>query len=789
MSSNIKGLNIEIGGDTTKLGDALKGVQTKIKTTESSLRSVNQMLKFDPSNSDLLSQKQQLINKELDEQKQKLEILKTAQSQLPAEVDKTSAEYITLEQQIQMCETRIQTLQTQQNTLPASVQAAGVKFKEVGDTVSEIGEKVKGVGEDLTKKVSAPIAAAGTAAVTAFNSVDAGLDVVTQKTGASGKSLESMQTIAKNLFTSMPIEIGDAGAAVGEINTRFGLTGDSLENLSRKFLEFSELNNVDVSSSIDNVQKSLSAWGLDASHAGEILDGLNYTAQQTGVDVNTLTTGLYQYSGVFSQLGLSAGQAITFMGQLEKSGTDVNAAMAGLQKAMTNAAAEGKPLNEALDELQTNFDNAGSDTERMTMLTDLFGARAAGKMLPALKDGSLSFKDLSDSCKLAGDSVHDTYEEVEKDGKGDYTKAMNQFKVTLSDVGKVLQDTLRPIIEEATAKLKEFAKWWKNLDPGIKNFIVKAALVVAAIGPIIVVIGVIVTSIGNIIGAIGGTITIVGKLIPILAGITPQMAAIGIAIAAIILVIQNWGTISKAVGDVINNVIASIVTTFHSWQTWFDSWWVGVNTWFANAEITVWNAITGILNGVWNILSGVPGMVYSYVSGAITGAINTIGSYVEGVRSAVTNVIETVKSVIGNLYNDAVTWAQDMLQGFIDGIKSNLKGVKDAASGVANKIKSVLGFSLPEDGPLSDADTYMPDFIQLMTRGIEKNKPALLSQVDALAAEMKEGIGAVSASANSQQSINLNASFVATMDGKAVTDVVTKQVTKNVTAANAYKGR
>lgn len=81
MANRIKGITVEIGGDTTKLQTALKGVNGQIKNTQSALRDVEKLLKLDPHNTELLSQKQKLLTQAIGETKEKLATLKTAAEQ------------------------------------------------------------------------------------------------------------------------------------------------------------------------------------------------------------------------------------------------------------------------------------------------------------------------------------------------------------------------------------------------------------------------------------------------------------------------------------------------------------------------------------------------------------------------------------------------------------------------------------------------------------------------------------------------------------------------------------
>ena len=162
------------------------------------------------------------------------------------------------------------------------------------------------MGASLTKGVTAPIAAIGAASLAAFNEVDSGLDIVAQKTGATGEALESMNQIVKDLATEIPTDFETAGAAVGEVNTRFGLTGQALDDLSAKFIKFAQLNDTDVSTSIDNVSSVMNAFGMDASEAGSMLDALNATGQSTGIDMDTLSGLLSSNAAQLKAMGLTA---------------------------------------------------------------------------------------------------------------------------------------------------------------------------------------------------------------------------------------------------------------------------------------------------------------------------------------------------------------------------------------------------------------------------------------------------------------------------------------------------
>lgn len=76
MARRIQGITVEIGGDTTKLQNALKGVNGQIKSTQSQLKDVNKLLKLDPGNTELLAQKHKLLAESVGETKEKIGNLK-----------------------------------------------------------------------------------------------------------------------------------------------------------------------------------------------------------------------------------------------------------------------------------------------------------------------------------------------------------------------------------------------------------------------------------------------------------------------------------------------------------------------------------------------------------------------------------------------------------------------------------------------------------------------------------------------------------------------------------------
>lgn len=700
MANRLKGITVEINGDTTGLDKALKNVNKTIKDTSSQLKDVNKLLKLDPGNAELMAQKQRLLTDAVSETRDKLQALKEASVQANEALSKgdiSQAQYDALQREIIATEQSLKDLEKQAEQSSVAMQ----KIAATGENLKNLGSKVTGVGTALTKGVTAPIVAIGAASTAAFNEVDAGLDIVVEKTGATGKALEEMQDIVKNMATEIPTDFETAGAAVGEVNTRFGLTGDALEELSTKFVKFAALNDTDVSSSIDNVSSVLNAFNMSTEDAGAMLDVLNSVGQSTGLSMDELSSRLYTNAAQFQELGYDAAQSAQFLGMVEMAGVDTSAAMMGLKTAMKNATADGITLEQSMANFTAVMSSNASETEKLQAAYDMFGSRAGGALYNAFQSGKISLEDLQASMTDFAGNVDSTFEGT-LDPIDKWQMALNSLKVAGAEIGATLYEVLAPALEVVTSAVKSFAEFWSGIPEPMQRVIVTIGLIAAAVGPLLV-------AIGSVISAVGTIMT----LVPALSGALTALKGVFIAL--------NAAMAANPIGIVIVAITALVAAFLYLWNNCeaFRDFWINL---FEKVKEVVSKAVEAVKNFFTKMIEGIKervGKIKETIVGGFTAAIDFITS----------------------LPRKALKWGKDIIEGIVRGIKSMIGAVKNAVSSVANTIKSFLHFSTPDEGPLKDYASWMPDMMKGLAEGISSNTGLIDKAIAGVASSIQDGIG------------------------------------------------
>ena len=728
MADRIKGITIEIDGNTKGLSQSLKTVNKDLKSTQSQLKDVEKLLKLDPHNVTLLGQKMQLLGKEINQTKDKLSQLKSVQDQMEQGLRNGTVsveQYQAWQREIIETENELKRLQEEIKNVPTAVEANMAKASEAmmdfGNKVSAVGEKVTALGDTMTKTVTAGIVAGATASVKAWQEVDGAMDDLIKRTGATGATLEEYEGIVNSIATTVPSDFNTIAQAVGQVNTRFDVTGDVLQELSTSFIKFADLNGTDVVSSIDTVSSMMKAWNLDANRTVEVLNLLNGVGQNTGISVNTLSDLMQNNALFFKEFNLDVAQTATLLGNMEKNGVDASAGVTALRTAMAKATDEGVSLNEILRDYEWMIETAGiSDAEKLARAEEIFGGKAYAQIYNALKEGNISFQNISGSMSDFRGNVAKTFEAT-LDPIDEFTTTMNDLKILGAEIGEEVLPILVDVLKDLKPILDDIKSAWESMSEDEQRQFIENLGKLAMIAPALSVTGRTITALGASITALGkagkwlSSLGIGAKISSLFGSGASAGATAGASVGASLVTGLIAGLASAVAGGAIgkaldNYIIAPILEFFGSDDAkWYkDFHWFGDGGFFdelfdfnsLNEAIEVYRGAFSLMKddaktNLENMKSAcvtIWGNISSEVKGASGGLVYEISTNWDKIKAKATETWDNVKSTVTGAW-DAVKTKFDEWK---TGVENTFQAIYDFIKGIWDNLGTMFaeGFKI-----------------------------------------------------------------------------------------------
>jgi len=595
MASRIKGITIEIGGNTTKLQKALQGVNSQITRTNTALRDVDKLLKFNPGNTELLRQKQQMLGTQIQDTKTKLQQLKAAQDSMRASgVDKNSAEFQALQREIIETENKLKSLEGEFKNFGSvasqQIIAAGNRMQEVGRNISKVGDSIASVGSKMTRNVTMPIVAIGGAAVKTAADYDAAMSEVRAITGATDEDFQRLSDTARQWGTDSVFGAEEVAGAYKYMGMAGWDAQQMLDGLPG-VLNLAAASGEDLAMVSDIVTDGLTAFGYGAEDAARFADVLAAAATNSNTNVAMMGEAFKFAAPIAGSLGYSIEDVAVAMGLMANAG--IKSSMAGttlrtILQNMTNPTetqahamellgvsledGEGNMLSfrEVMDQLRTGFGELKIPQEELTrQMTELDAAFDDGTLseeqYAAAQDelmrrayGAEGALKAQAAAQLGGARSMSGLLAIINAAPADYeklTNAINNSKGAAEGMADVMQDNLKgelkklknnlkevgiqfgttmmPSIRKVVDQIKDLVKWLQNLSPKQREQVVRIAAIAAATGPILVAGGKVISMFGKLVTGAGKVVTGFGKLTTVMIAHPYAAAAVGaVALAA-----------------------------------------------------------------------------------------------------------------------------------------------------------------------------------------------------------------------------------------------------------------
>ena len=602
----------------------------------------------------------------------------------------------------------------QQSLTEQLTDAAGPAGSSAGTKAgTSFSQGMSKAGGAMSKTITPAIMGIGAAALASWKEVDTGLDTIVKKTGASGESLDGMHDILNNITTSIPTDFATAGAAIGEVNTRFGSTGQELEDLSTQFIKFAELNGVEVSSSIDKVQSAMAAFGLDASNAGYVLDVMNKAGQDTGVSMDSLASDLLTNNAVLQDMGLGLNQSVAFLSGMDKAGVNASDVITGLNQAMKNAAKEGKSTGDALGEIQDQLVGASTDAEAAQLAMELFGSRSGAKIAEMVRDGRLNFEEFGGVITDFTGSVDDTFAAV-TDPVDNLQQVFNGLKQAGSELIEALGPALSDVVSGLADGVGKLTDAWNGLSPEMQDTILKVAGIAAVAGPLLAIGGKVIGGVEKVAGGIGGLVGKIGgigkaadtaaspvataggsfatmagealKLIAAAAALVLVAIAIGMLVDSAIKIADAGAPAQIALAAIAVGIIV-LMGAAALFGPALDAAAVGIIA-FGAACALIGVGIYAACEGIADVIDAISNLVsvVSSNSEQLNTIIQQVGDTISQVFETVATGISDIVTSIGDCISTVVTAISDGISGVVDSIGDAISGVLDSLAGIIDSI-------------------------------------------------------------------------------------------------------
>lgn len=708
MANRIKGITVEIGGDTTGLDKALKTVNTSIRSTQSALKDVNRLLKLDPSNTELLSQKQRLLKDAIAATKEKLDSLKVAQEQAKQQLENGELgqdKYDALQREIVETEEELRRLQQEAattNTALSKIDVAGQKMETVGNSIAGAGKKMMGV--------TTVIGGVGVAAVKTAADFDSAMSQVAAVSGATGKDFDALRNKAREMGAKTKFSATEAAEAMNYMAMAGWKTEDMLDGIEG-VMNLAAASGEDLATTSDIVTDALTAFGLSAKDSGHFADILAAASSNANTNVSMMGETFKYCAPIAGALGFSAEDTAEAIGLMANAGIKSSQAGTALRTIMNNLAGDVKISGKAIGDVTIAITNADgsmrdlsdiladcrsafgnlTESEKAQAAESLVGKNAMSGFLALMNAGQGDIDKLSSAIDNCDGSAEKMAMTMQDNLAGQLTILKSQLQELAISFGDILMPAIRSIV----SKLQGFVDKLNGMDEGTKRTIVTIALLVASIGPLLVIIGTAISKIGVAMQGFVKLANGISKLKIAIQGGTGVLGKLGAAL----------GGISAPVLAVVA-VIAVLVAAFvHLWKT---------NEGFRDAIIGTWNrikdTISGFCQGIVDRLNALGFQftdIVDVLKTAWDGFCQILAPIFEGVFNNIANILSTVTGVITGIldvfigiftgnWSQAWTGVKEIFSSIWNGISSFFTNILNVIKGVADVVLGWFGTSWNE---------------------------------------------------------------------------------------------
>ena len=657
VNQEIKSGSAVLEENMKKLDDSISTLDASAKKNESSFELMKSQWDKNTSSAKKLKDEQKYLTeqgetyqKKVGLVKEELKLLENAEGDNKKAIEEKKAALNEAEASLNEYKSRLKEVNEQLKFGKASIE-------EYTEKVQKAGEKVKDAGSGMTKKVTAPILAAGAASAKMAMDFEDSMAKVSTIADATEVPMDEMQKAILDLSNQTGISSEEIAQNVYDSISAGQKTGDAVNFVSNS-TKLAKAGFADAGAALDVLTTIMNAYGLKASEVTNVSDMLIQTqnlgkttvadlassmgkviptANAYGVSLDELCAGY----AIMTANGVATAESTTYMNgmlnELGKSGTTVSETLKEKTgKTFKELMDSGMSLSEVLKII------SDAATENNKSFGDMWSSSEAGKAgMILLGDSAENFNGVLEQMQNSAGATNTAFEKLDTNSTK-IKKATNELKNDAIDLGTTLMEELAPIIENIAEKISQFTEWFNGLSESEKQMIIQIGLIVAAIGPLLIVLGTVVSSGAKIIGGI----PVIAKGLSGLFGIIAANPVLAIITAIVIVVFTLWTTCDEFREGVLEgiDIIKTVLTAGYDFCVELGEEKLGR---IQDAYEKHGGGITGILAASWQTWKEIWSTGYDVIDkltgGKLTGVKNKFWSKFEEIKNVVKNALDAVK--------------------------------------------------------------------------------------------------------------------------------------------------
>ncbi|MBV4424286.1 phage tail tape measure protein [Clostridium tyrobutyricum] len=750
MAEELGSLAVKIGLDSSGFQNGISSINRNLRVLDSEFKANTAALGENAKGLEGLKLKSESLSKQLELQKQKVSTLEQAYNKSAETKGKDSEATQALEIKLNNAKQALSQMENNLSKTNKEIEVQSSKWTSLGKSLDTVGSKMKTIGEGLgnvgsklSLAITAPLVAAGTASVKLASDTSESLNKVEVAFGSVNQKVKDWsETTLKGYGIAKGTAL-DMAALYGDMATSMGLNQEEAAKMSMSLVglagDLSSFKNIDIKRAEEALNGIFTGETESLKMLGVVMTDTNLQQYAYSKGIQKKTQDMTEAEKVQLRYNYVLEKTKNAHGDFERTGAGTANQMRVFQESLKELGATmGQnilpiitPIITKLNEWIQAFAKLDQSTQKIILIVGAIIAavgpvlvglasvvNAVGNLSSAFSKVSTAIGKLGGMSKVlgmvfnpwvigiglaivAGVLIYQHWDTIKAKASelwNSITTVFNNIKTSISDAWENVK----------TATLTA----WENLKNTISNGL---------------------NSIKNFLEpALNFYKTIFQNVWDIIKNIV-----LGAVLIVLDIVTGNFIKLKSDIENIWNNIKTALTNIWEAIKNTAVSAWTKLKETVINLCNNIKETVLNIWDSILIWFSQLPSRLYNYGSQMFTRMKDGINSTIGNVRSSIENGINNALSYLASLPSKAWSYGVDFVQGIVNGIRSSIGKVEDAVSALASKIRSYLHFSVPDEGPLTDYETWMPDFMAGLAEGINKNKYAVSEAIRGLALDMK----------------------------------------------------